>query len=86
MSVVVERYVPLLEAFVNGGISADDFQDRFLTLWREDRDSGRPTGEVIDNLMVGVDCYDGNPELTGRIDADQLKVETRDALRLLGRS
>src|SRR6476659_4512005 len=84
MSDVVERYVPLMQEFVDGAISADAFQDRFLALWRDDRDSGRTSGEIIDNLMTGVDCYDQDPDVIGRIDDEQLKVETQEALGRLG--
>jgi hypothetical protein len=84
MSEMTERYLPVLTAFVGGEMSASDFQQHFLALWREDRDAGRPTGSVLDDLMIGVDCYDENPDLIGRIDSSQLREETRDALARLG--
>ena len=80
---VVERYIPLLDAFANGMINAEAFQDQFLALWRDDRDSGRTTGEVLDTLMTGVDCFAEDPDVLYRIDAEQLRVEARRALDLL---
>lgn len=76
-------YVPLIESFVAGEITAQTFQDQFLTWWREDRDAGVSLGEVIEDFMVGVDCYDEDPEVLHRIDADQLKAEASEALRHL---
>jgi hypothetical protein len=77
------RYIPLLQALVERKIDAPEFQHRFLDWWREDRDAGMPTVDIIDNLMVGVDCYDENPDVPMRIDADQLRAEIAEALRLL---
>lgn len=80
MPEVADRYIPLIQSFIDGAIAAPNFQDAFLRLWREDRDGKRTTGDIIDNLMTGVDCYDENPDLVGRIDADQLRAEAAQAL------
>ena len=77
------RYVPLLRSFVSDEVDAETFKDRFLDWWREDRDNGVVIGEVVDNLMTAVDLYDENPNVLHRIDAEQLRAEAADALRLL---
>lgn len=83
MSAATERYLRLLRSFVGREIDAPTFQERFLDWWKEDRDSGVTTGQVLDDLMTGVDCYDENPDVLYRIDAEQLRVEASEALRHL---
>lgn len=56
------RYEPLLQQFVSGAMPAEEFCDTFLAMWREDRDRREPTGDALDDLMTGVDCYSPNPK------------------------
>lgn len=83
MSAAPERYLSLLRSFVDREMDAPTFQERFLDWWKEDRDTGVATGQILDDLMTGVDCYDENPNVLHRIDAEQLRLEAAEALRHL---
>ena len=82
---VVDRYIALLTRYLRGDVSHDAFVDEFLRLWRNDRDRGLVTGEVIDTLMTGTDCYrdDPAPDSPWEIGGDQLLDEARTALAKL---
>jgi Bacterial self-protective colicin-like immunity len=85
MSDVTDRYIPLITGFVDGDVDASTFQHKFLELWKEDRDSGIGSDDILDDLMTGVDSYDENPDVLMGIDADQLRGEAREALHRITR-
>lgn len=77
---VVRRYVALIESFLGEQRTAEQFVSDFLDEWKRDRDSGIRTGDEIDNLMTGVDCYSDTLINVWDIDEDQLRREATDAL------
>ncbi|MEE6258903.1 colicin D domain-containing protein [Plantactinospora sonchi] len=80
-------YLALLEDFVEGRTTADQFEVGFLDAFRTD-DVQHPaaTSAVLDALFFPVDVYYGDPALRaeGDIDADQLKTAATAALASLG--
>ncbi|MFD0972922.1 colicin D domain-containing protein [Plantactinospora endophytica] len=80
-------YLVLLEDFVTGRTSADQFEVGFLDAFRTD-DVQHPeaTSAVLDSLFFQVDVYYGDPALRaeGDIDADQLETAAIAALASLG--
>ena len=81
-----DRYVLLARQLLDG-LQPEEFCERFLAMWREDRDAHRRTGAIIDQLMTAVDCYEAEAKPGDRwaIDAAQLRAEAQAALdSLLG--
>lgn len=77
---VVRRYAALIESFLGEQRTVEQFVSDFLDEWKRDRDSGIRTGDAIDKLMTGVDCYSDEPIDAWTIDEDQLRREATDAL------
>lgn len=77
---VVRRYVALIESFLGEQRTTEQFVSDFLDEWKRDRNSGIRTGDEIDNLMTGVDCYSDTLIDVWAIDEDQLRREATDAL------
>ena len=81
---VLRRYAVLLESFLDGRQTVQQFVDSFLDEWKHDRDSGLRTGDVIDHLMTGVDSFSDTPLDAWTINEEQLRREARDALTAIG--
>ena len=75
----------MVTRYVRGDLSHDAFVDEFLRSWRSDRDARLVTGDVIDALMTGTDCYraDVEPDSPWEIGGDQLLDEAKAALAKL---
>ena len=80
---VVVRYAALIESFLGAQRTAEEFVADFLDEWKRDRDSGILTGEALDSLMTGVDCYSDTMIDAWTIDEDQLRREATDALNAI---
>jgi hypothetical protein len=83
----VEEFVDLIHQFVTGALSADQFENRFLDLWRGEIDGvlkqSSPQTAIISTLMLEVDAYSNDPDTLGTefcIDGDQLREAARRAL------
>jgi hypothetical protein len=72
----------LIESFADGRIDGRAFEQRYLDMWREDRDAGESNRYAVDILFYGVDAYCADPALFGEHDIteDQLREEARQAL------
>lgn len=77
---VVRRYAALIESFLEGQRTVGQFISDFLDEWKRDRDSGVRTGDAIDSLMTGVDCYSDTPIDDWAIGEEQLRREATNAL------
>ena len=53
-----KKYVSIIKSFINDVISADDFTNEFLVLWRENRDA-------LDTIEIN---FDPNPKSIGFFD------------------
>jgi hypothetical protein len=72
----IQPYLDLLDLFLAGGITADEFETRYLRRYKAD-DTRRPDKvfTVLDGLFADVDAYVGDPTLRdpGDLDAEQLR-------------
>lgn len=80
-------YRDLLDRFVAGAISADEFEPAYLDVYLNDNAvPATAVFDVVDGFFAAVDAY--VPEGTERgpddLDADQLRSKARDLLRATG--
>ena len=85
-SVQLNSYIELLHLFLNGQISAVDFEQRFLALYRDDK-TMRPDNEfsILDQLFGDVDafCADDSLREIGDLNEVQLRERSSVALKAL---
>lgn len=86
---MLDGYKPIIEQFLSGELSADEFESRYLSYFKNDKN--QVVGDqfdVLDGLFADVDEYVGDPRLraAGRgIDGDELRSRARRAYdRLYG--
>lgn len=102
MSVVgseYEKYGKLLQRFIQGDLSADEFQLRYLDMFKQE--GGRlsePLFELLDRLFGDVDAFCGDPNVLEELEAahpgfyldeSELRrrvVDAAEALRVLERN
>ncbi|MCU0544103.1 MAG: colicin immunity domain-containing protein [Oscillatoriaceae cyanobacterium Prado104] len=84
----MDKYIKLLEEFVGNKITADDFERRFIKMFKGDKNLqiGREF-KILDKLFADVDAYCSDPDLIEdpRFDLDgvQLQVSAKEALNML---
>jgi len=84
----MDRYIKLLEDFVGSKITADEFEQRFIQLFKGDKNlqPGREF-KILDKLFADVDAYCSDPDLIEdpRFDIDgvQLQVSAKETLNKL---
>ena len=84
----MDKYIKLLEEFAGSKISADEFEQQFLQLFKSDNNLrlGREF-QILDKLFADVDAYCSNPDLIEdpRFDIGevQLQVSAMEALNML---
>ena len=61
----------LIEAFLEGRISADAFERRFLEAWRAQRDRGARNPPAIDRLFQVVEAYSAARNGRAALEADE---------------
>lgn len=78
----IDRYALLFTSYLDGRLTDEQFTADFLDEWKRDRDGGVTTGEVIDGIMIAVDCFwpDPLPNDPLAIGVDELRREVADAL------
>ncbi|MEG4799409.1 colicin immunity domain-containing protein [Microcoleus sp. ARI1-B5] len=81
----MDKYIKLLEEFVGSKITADDFEQRFIQLFKGDNNLQVGTEfKILDKLFADVDAYCSDPDLIEdpRFDIDgvQLQVSARETL------
>ena len=84
----MDKYIKLLEEFVGEKITADDFERRFIQLFKSDNDLQPGTEfKILDKLFADVDAYCSDPDLIEdpRFDIDgvQLQVSAKETLNKL---
>jgi self-protective colicin-like immunity protein len=65
---MADRYKHLIFAFINREISAPEFESRYLTMFKSDKN--KVSGEkfnVLDKLFADVDAYEADPELRKQV-------------------
>ncbi|WP_082973438.1 colicin immunity domain-containing protein [Mycobacterium sp. E2327] len=81
------KYAPLIASFVDHQISAREFESRYLTLFKNDRDQVRSREfNILDRLFADVDEYTADPDLrrrVGGLDDQELRTCAREAYRKL---
>ncbi len=82
----MDKYIKLLQHFAGSKISADEFEQRFIQLFKSDNNL-QPTGrkfQILDKLFADVDAYCSPPDLIEdpRFDIGeaQLQVSARETL------
>lgn len=76
-----EKIKSLIESYLKKEISAFDFSDKFIDIWREYRDSGKTEQldsrfqRMIDRIFTLCDAYDPSPENKWEINDEQLYRE-----------
>jgi Bacterial self-protective colicin-like immunity len=80
-------YRRMLEAFVGGSMSADEFETAFLAQYKsEARMCSDDVFNIVDSFFADVDRYVGDPDLRARLASDALgPVELRELARELVR-
>jgi self-protective colicin-like immunity protein len=86
---VVKPYLRIIDLFVDGQISADQFEEQYLKIFKSEKSIvGGDEFRLLERLFFDVDDYVSSSELrkdVGGLDAEQLRAraaECRD--RLLG--
>jgi len=84
----MDKYIKLLEEFVGNKITADEFERRFIQLFKGDNNLQTGTEfKILDKLFADVDAYCSDPDLIEdpRFDIDgvQLQVSAQEALNKL---
>jgi DNA-binding beta-propeller fold protein YncE len=84
---MIAKYAGLISRFVNGQISALEFQSSYFTLFKNDTDQVRgPAFNVLDALFADIDEYVADPELrqrAGGFDDEELRSRARNAYQKL---
>ncbi|MGE0828743.1 MAG: colicin immunity domain-containing protein [Hyphomonadaceae bacterium] len=70
----------LIEAYLDGRLSADAFERRFLDAWRDERDRHLPTHPAIETLFYVVEAFTQDQTNRNEYDADE--TELRQAARI----
>ena len=81
-------YKALIEGFLNGVISVEDFEARYLRTFKDDstiRDDNEY--EILNRLFSDVDVFrsDANPSSCGELNEDGLRDAASSALAALSR-
>ncbi len=85
----VTEYIRLIESFVKGELSAEDFESRYLAMFKADKTHRREDEfRVLDRLFADVDSFCADPSIrsTDELDEEELRsrcVEALTALRSL---
>ena len=84
---ILSEYAELIKMFVNRNLSAKDFEQRYLRMFKEDS-TIRPEREyeVLNRLFSDVDVFSADPALRSKdgLDEEQLRSSAESALVLLG--
>lgn len=59
----MEKYIALLKDFVDRKISADEFEQQFLGLFKSDGVFSGTEFQILDKLFSDVDAYCSDPDL-----------------------
>lgn len=84
----MDRYIALLRLFVDGAISAREFEHRYLVAFKNDKDEyPEKVYQVLDDLFGDVDTFCADPALRGPGDLDEVQLlsEAKTALLELER-
>jgi hypothetical protein len=89
VATAIEPYRELLEQFVAGDISADEFEERYLPAYLGDEsDRAYDVFLVIDRFFAEVEAYVGEERLrdpaSGDLGPDELRECARELLRRAG--
>lgn len=85
---MADRYKRLISGFINNEISAPEFENRYLVLFKGDKSKvGGQKFDILDRLFADVDAYEADPELRkqvhGAIDDKELLSCARAAYQKL---
>ena len=96
----IAKYKSLISKFIEGGLSAPEFQDAYLTMFQnEEHIENKEVFDVLQYLFTSADGYVADPELRSRIlaenpdlrrygqglDDEELRADAREAYRQLFR-
>lgn len=87
VKIMTVKYKDLISRFINGQISAQEFEDSYLPLFKKDTSQVRSVEfEILDGLFADVDEYVADPELrkrAGGLNDEELRTRAREAYRKL---
>jgi hypothetical protein len=87
VKIMTGKYKELIFGFIDGRISAEEFQNTYLPLFKKDTSQVRSAEfEILDGLFADVDDYTADPELrkrAGGLDDEELRTRAREAYRKL---
>jgi hypothetical protein len=82
-----DKYAPLISSFIDRKISAQEFESRYLKLFKNDQDQIRSREfDILDRLFADVDEYTADPDLrkrAGGLDDEELRTCANEAYRKL---
>ena len=94
----IAKYKALISQFINGQISASDFQEAYLTMFKNEEPIGiKDVFDVLEYLFTSADGYVADPEVRTKIlaenpdlrkygqalDDEELRADAREAYRQL---
>lgn len=84
---MLEQYIELIQRFVAGSVSADDFENCYIKLWYAALDDflneRSPASRIISDLFLEVDAYTNDPDELGSTyttTAEELRESAHKAL------
>ena len=90
MSNNIPNYINLINSFMSGNISANEFEKEYLELFKNDEkliDCSNEVYEILDTLFYAVDSYCSDPDLQNQLadslNSDQLLDAAKNALHRL---
>jgi Bacterial self-protective colicin-like immunity len=87
VAIMTAKYKELISSFINGQISAQEFETFYLKLFQYD--TNQVPGiefNILEELFFDVDDYAADPELrerAGGLDDEELRTRAREAYRKL---
>jgi len=66
----IPNYIDLINSFTSGNISANEFEKKYLELFKNDEkliDCSDEVYEVLDTLFYAVDSYCSDPDLQNQL-------------------
>jgi hypothetical protein len=73
------NYRTIIDSYLNGDTSVDEFIDAYMNQWKEDRDSQVDNDprfrRLSDRIFTSCDCYYAEPEGDFEISEAQLREE-----------
>jgi len=84
-NVSVGKLKKLMREFLEYQVSATQFVDEYIQVWKQMRDTGISSNRIIDNIMVAADAFDEDITVPTPYKAteEELRKEVGEAMKQL---